>query len=173
MTVQLFVMRDKVSKGKHFFTRLTGTLASNREVFCLTPLYHILSLSPLLEAQNILFVPSKISNRGMKWSEKRMKSLQDPVCIPELGVPPCPGRFGGKWLGTGTLQATEGPKEISHGQSVVKCWKQKELFFLSMMNVSSLLETSKSLLGCKIRCRHKLGFLQGNLWHSLFHMAIS
>lgn len=66
MTVQLFVMRDKVSKEKHFFARLTGTLANNREVFCLTPLYRILSVSLLLEAQNLFFVPSEISNRDMK-----------------------------------------------------------------------------------------------------------
>lgn len=66
MTGQLFVMKDKFSQEKHFFTRLTGTLANNREVFCLTHLYHILSLSLLLEAQNLFFVPSKISNGDMK-----------------------------------------------------------------------------------------------------------
>lgn len=41
----MFVMRDKLCRERIFFTRITGRLANNGEVFWLTPLYLFL-LSP-------------------------------------------------------------------------------------------------------------------------------
>lgn len=128
MTVQLLVMKDKVSSKQHFFTRLTGTLQKTEKFF----VSHLCTISCPFSfcRKHRIFVPSKTSNRDMKWSGKRLKSLQDPMCIPKQLCFLCPmcERFGGKWPGTGTPQATEGPEEISHGQSVLKCWKQKEFF---------------------------------------------
>jgi len=138
-------------------------LAKDKEVFCLTPLYHILSLFLLLEVWNLFFVPSKIPNGARNAQAKRLKSLQDPMCIPERTGFLCPTceRFGGRGLGTGTPQAAGGTKAAQPWMRRAQAPGAEGTFFLSMMSVLSLPAIRQSLLGCHICCRHKFGFLLG------------
>lgn len=161
MLVQLFVMRDK---GETIFYQTNWYTCKQQRSF-LT--HTLVSFVPFpLEAWNLFFIPSKPQIGTRNAQAKRLKSLQNLMCIPVWMCFFCltSERFGGRELGTWNPRAAEGAKGAQPWTTCTQVPGAKGTFFsVSVMSILSLLVISQSLPGCQIYCWCKFGFLMVEL----------